>query len=113
VGAVTVLVDVTGIWAPLLVADVGAKVGNHHSDGRVLNSAVPGVNAVAGGGELVASSAARTAPCRTARIEENLTSSGGVALPLPAEWIGIASAAPAGALLAVPIPGGGRARKAV
>jgi len=54
VGVVAEAVGVTGVGAPLLVSLVGAEVGNHDGNGRILNGAVTSVRAIPGRSNLEA-----------------------------------------------------------
>lgn len=100
---VAVLIRVSGVRAPLLISVIGAKIGYHDGDGRVLDSTRSRVNAIASRSKLVASATARTAPRGSVGVIEELASCGGVRRPLPTEGIGVTSAATARAHLSVPI----------
>lgn len=72
--AVTVLVCRTRVGTPLLVAVVGAQVGNHHNDALACRSTCPatGARGLACGGQLVAFAAASTTPRSTVGVIEGL-----------------------------------------
>jgi hypothetical protein len=72
--AIAILICRANIWAPLLVAIVGAQIGYHHNDALAGNSTSAAVGAwwLAGGSQLIAFTAARTAPGSAGSIEECL-----------------------------------------
>lgn len=76
--AVTVLVRGTRVGTPLLVAVVGAQVGNHHNDALACHStcSATGAGGLACGGQLVAFAAASTTPRSTIGVIEGLGASG-------------------------------------
>lgn len=110
---VAVLVNVSGVRAPLLISLIGAQVGHHHSYGSVLNCTVARVDTVTRGSEFVARTAARTAPGRSAGVVYQLTSSSSVHSPLPAEGAFVTGAATTRTHLAVEVASRSRARKAI
>lgn len=76
--AVTVLVCGTKVGTPLLIAVVGAQVGNHHNDALAYRStcSATGARGLACGGQLVAFAAASTAPRSTVGVIEGLGAGG-------------------------------------